>query len=95
MKGDIDRKYRIEGGWIRKISTGEFLPEDEPLIIFRAKDKLSVPMMLAYAELCRAAGCDAGQLELLYRRIADFLAWQKDHPELMKIPSSEPGDRYR
>jgi hypothetical protein len=92
---NIDRKYRInDAGQIAKISDGTPVGEDEPLILFRARDSLAVPMMTHYAALCTAAGSDPGQLELLHRRIADFLAWQRKHVALMKGPSSEPGDDY-
>jgi hypothetical protein len=94
MSRNIDRKYAVSGQMIIKVSDGSVIPEDEPLILFRARDKLAVTMMEHYLSLCRDAGCDPGQLELMHRRIADFLAWQKENEAVMKRPSSEPGDDY-
>jgi hypothetical protein len=97
----IDRKYEIQadsnGIAITKLNrsaTAIEIPRDEPLILFRARDALAVPMLTHYARLCTEAGCDPGQLELLHKRIGDFLAWQKNHAKEMHLPASESQDNY-
>lgn len=86
----IDGKYsavligkRIE---IIKTETGEVLPHEEPLILFRAKDTLLRRMIAFYRDLCLTHGSPRRHLDGIDaegRKVEQFAA---AYPERMKIP---------
>lgn len=87
----IDQKFHIENDQIIKTSSGEVVPEDEPLIIFRGRDYLALTMLRFYRELCVADGCNDYQLEKLDCVIAKFAQYTEEHPEMMKQPGMTHG----
>jgi len=77
----IDNKHHIElakasGGnfypRIVKTTNGQPMPDDEPRILFRGRDKLALPMLKFYRELCVKDGCTDYQLESMDSMIAEF-----------------------
>ncbi len=98
----IDPKFHIE--WkagaqpgilddfaIVKTSNGDPIPDDEPLILFRARDRNAVLMLLEYRRLCVADGCNDFQLDGIDDRIAAFVEFKTAHPERMKQPGITRG----
>jgi hypothetical protein len=65
------------------------IPDDEPVIVFRAQDRLSVSVLRAYFELCRVAGSPQRHLSLVSGTIRRFTDWQEAHPGQLKVPDSE------
>ena len=63
-------------------SSAEPIPDDEPIFVLRAKDRLAVRTLTAYfsaiedPEHARAAGV----------RLEDFKRFSREHPERMKDP---------
>jgi hypothetical protein len=89
---DIDAKFSINGrGEIVKPSNGEVLGHDEPLMLFRARDYLALPMLEHYREQSIADGCTDYHLDLLDSAIEKFKAFQVEHPERMKQPGITRG----
>jgi hypothetical protein len=80
----IDGKYQTSGD-ITKLD-GTPVPEDEPLILFRAHDKLLVQLLDYYMEPCKDAGSPQTQIDLLNQRIDEIKSWQASHQNLLKIP---------
>ena len=80
----IDGKYQTTGD-LTKLD-GTPVPDDEPLILFRAKDKLLVQLLEFYMKLCGDGGSPESQLSLLKQRIDLIKSWQADHPDKLKIP---------
>ncbi len=79
----FDRKYG------RVTTEHGDVPDDEPVIVFRARDSLLCPLLSEYHEKCIQAGSPARHLELIaetYNRIAD---WQEANPDKVKVPDSE------
>ena len=88
----IDGKFGIdEQGQLIKISNGEVLPEDEPLFLVRARDRLAIPLLQVYEVLSRMDGCNDWHHAKLERTISAFIQFSKDHPERMKQPSITMG----
>lgn len=81
----------ITGPNIVKISNGEVLPEDEPLMLIRARDRIAIPGLLKYRELCVADGCNDYILGLLDETIEEFRRFETTHPERMKQPGVTRG----
>lgn len=80
----IDGKYQTSGD-ITKLD-GTPIPLDEPLILFRGKDKLLPQLLEKYAALCQEAGSPEQQLTLLRKRIDEINDWQTNHQDKVKVP---------
>jgi hypothetical protein len=71
--------------------TGEPIPDDEPLMIFRARDRHALPMLRYYAELCARDICTEFHMLGIFNRLEAFEKFAKDHPERMKQPGITRG----
>jgi hypothetical protein len=61
--------------------------EDEPVVVFRATDRL-LPKVLAYYHLfCMREGSPRRHLDLILNSLDRVLAWQEAHPT--RTPDSE------
>jgi hypothetical protein len=72
----IDEKHYVEGDRIFK-NNGQPIPDDEPVIIFRGRDKLALPMLEFYRQLCVGDGCTDFQLasmDSMIQKFRDFSA---------------------
>ena len=88
----IDLKHHIdEKGQIVKTGNGVPIPEEEPTILFRGRDRLSVPMLQAYRVLCVEDGCNDFQLGQIDELIARFTRFAEQHPDVMKQPGVTRG----
>jgi hypothetical protein len=83
----IDGKMRVV-----KNATGEPIPEDEPLCLFRARDNIAlIGALVPYRTECREVGCTDYHLKGIQNRVEAFHGFQKDHPERMKQPGITRG----
>ena len=57
---------------IVKTSNGLPIPDDEPRILFRGRDKLALSMLRYYEKLCVEDGCTEYQLASLSKMISEF-----------------------
>ena len=78
----IDRKYgRVT------LEHGAHIPDDEPVVVFRAKDRL-LPKVLAYYRLfCWKAGSPTRHLQLIDDSLEAVEQYQAAHPPV--TPTSE------
>ena len=77
----IDLKYgrvTIERGTIG---------EDEPVVVFRAQDRLLPKLLKVYKILCELAGSPQHHIEAIHDAAMMVKAWQVDNPT--KTPSSD------
>ena len=88
----IDGKYHIEGEQIVKTGNGEPVPEDEPLILFRARDTHALATLDYYRDACVAASCTQHQLDAIDAVRVKFLAFRSRNPTRMKEPGSTLGE---
>lgn len=77
-------KYTIRNGRIVNRASGEPIPDDEPVFIFRARDKLAVGALLAYS----MKGLTGNHYAAVRKRVKHFRAFASRHPERMKIPDT-------
>ena len=80
---DIPMKYHAH---IENISGGSDIPEDEPVFIIRAKDKLALRAVAAYIEIARAAGCIQVADDIEGDVVTIFETWQQENLDKMKLP---------
>lgn len=79
----IDLKHGIntDGKIVKVFSDGleEELLEDEPVILFRARDRLALPLLHQYFEFCKADGATDYQLESMTEMIQRFQSWADEN----------------
>lgn len=76
---------------LMKRSNGEVVPDDEPVIVLRARDRLTLPTMLVYEILAKLDGCNDWFMERITPALDGLREFQKDHPERMKQPGITKG----
>ncbi len=90
MPRQIDPKYKIDGDEIVNAS-GVAIPLDEPLILFRGRDRNALQMLREYRRLCVIDNCNDFHLAGIDNRIAAFEKFTLEHPERMKQPGITRG----
>jgi hypothetical protein len=78
----FERKYKILDGRLVKREGEIPVPEDEPLFIFRAKDRKALAVLVAYVMIVD----NLEQKAAIQTCIADFRVFQEKHPDLMGEP---------
>ena len=73
-------KYGIRDGQIVNRGSGAAIPDDEPIFIFRAKDRLAVRILTAYFSAIE----DPEHARAVVASLEDFKRFAKEHPERMK-----------
>jgi len=87
----IDPKFHIEGDQIIKTSNGDPIPEDEPLMLFRARDRNALAVLYEYRRLCVLDGCNDFQMDGIHNRILAFEKFRDTQSERMKQPGITRG----
>ena len=65
------------------------IPDDEPVIVFRARDALTPKLIGIYWNLCQAAGSPQRHLDIINENHERFDAWQDANPDKVRTPDSE------
>lgn len=79
-------KYLFDVGRVINRASGEVIPADEPVFIFRARDCHAAAILYEYAMVVGDEEHRAAVLD----RVADFERFREHHPERMKEPDTEP-----
>lgn len=77
----IDTKYG------RVTLENSTIPDDEPVVVFRAQDRLLPDVLRGYLDLCAAAGSPQRHTDAIRRALHAVEAWQEDHAT--KTPTSD------
>ncbi len=77
-------KYGIRKGRIVNRRTGEAIPDDEPIFVLRAKDRLAIRALTAYSSAVE----DPQHAQAVAARIEDFKRFAQEHPERLKKPNT-------
>lgn len=94
----IDLKHHVDidpsDGMVKifKTSTGEVVPTSEPTILFRGRDRLALPMLKHYRQLCADDGATQFQLDSMDGMIAQFEAYANEMPT--KQPGITRGEKW-
>ncbi|MEL6859323.1 MAG: hypothetical protein AAFO74_13130 [Pseudomonadota bacterium] len=86
-----DPKYNFIGGSIINEASGQPIPEDEPCMVFRARDIWAVYAIESYLSDVEVGigEEDTAHVTAVKERIAAFRQFAKDHPDRMKEPDTE------
>ncbi|OLF82067.1 hypothetical protein AWH63_11040 [Marinobacter sp. C18] len=79
-----DPKYDIKDDRLINSNTGEPIPVNEPVFMFRGKDKNALKALKFYRDLCT----DPEHIRAIDRRIAKFERFAEHNQDLMKEPDS-------
>lgn len=85
---------RLDGkvhGTLVQNKDGKEVPEDE-FVVFRAHDRLLMPVLRTYYATCVAEGADSSQCQAVLDLVGRVAAWQAAHPDRLKLPDVEPGE---
>jgi hypothetical protein len=69
-----------------KSTNGVPIPDEEPVILFRGRDRLALPMLKYYYSLCEKDGATLFQLTSMTTMIQRFGQYAIQYPEVMKQP---------
>lgn len=76
----IDSKYGVIA------IPGSTIADNEPVFVIRAQDKLAVPAMLRYRELCVEAGSPQRHIDRVSEAIMQVQNWQAEN--YTQVPKS-------
>jgi len=85
MPASQEPKYGIRDNRLYNRASGEFIPEDEPVFIFRARDVHAFSILAHYGnEVCNPAHASA-----ILARVNDFKRFWNNNPDRMKEPDTD------
>ena len=77
-----DRKFKFEDGCFINRVSGEAIPDEEPVIIFRARDVHTLAILRLYQTLAN----EPHHQRAIQDRIDEFSAYQERYPTRLKEP---------
>lgn len=78
----------LDGKYGRVTLENGTVGEEEPVVVFRAQDKLLLPLMHEYRRLCEEAGSPARHLDQIDASCRQIEAWQQGG--FTQVPQSDP-----
>lgn len=78
----------IDGKYGRVTLERSTIAEDEPVVVFRAQDRLLPKLLKVYRIMCELAGSPDHHLELIDQTASTVKAWQADNHT--QTPRSDP-----
>ena len=78
-----ERKYKFKEGQLVKKQGEKPIPDNEPVFIFRAKDRKALTALVAYHMVLD----NLDQMAEVQKSITDFRRFQEDNPDKMVEPS--------
>lgn len=80
-----DTKFKFEDGYFVNRVSGEKIPQDEPVILFRARDRYALDVLKFYEEMVSVEG-DLHHRAAIIAKIGEFRFFKNNHPDRMKEP---------
>lgn len=65
------------------------IPDDEPVIVFRGRDRLLPEVLAKYMSLCEGAGSPQRHVDIVAESRRQIMSWQAENPEKTRTPDSE------
>ena len=88
----ICRKYGVNGrGRVYNLQSGREIPEDEPVLLFRAQDCHLPRLLEQYAAMCQ----NEAHSMAIHARRAEVMEWQDNCPAKIKEPDTDFSDYER
>jgi hypothetical protein len=71
------------------------IPDDEPVIVFRARDTNTRAVLAHYLKLCDQGGSPVRHQRLIAEALHRFTRWQEENPDKVRVPDSEHSRAWR
>lgn len=84
MNTNQEPKYGIVNGRLYNRQSGEFIPDDEPIFILRARDKYAANLLAHYKSMVT----NSQHYEAVSLRLVQFDNWALNNPKRMKEPDT-------
>lgn len=81
-QGRQDHKFAFVNGYYTNRVSGETIPAEEPIIIFRARDHHAISILREYLTLID----DPHHKQAVRQRLTEFETYKQNNPEKMKEP---------
>jgi hypothetical protein len=65
------------------------IPDDEPVLVFRARDMTTDKLLPYYAMLCMKAGSPLRHISMIWSAHMRFREWRKNNEQQVRVPDSE------
>lgn len=89
MKPEQEPKYEARDGRIYNRASGEAIPDDEPVFIFRARDKMAIKALEGYLQALAATEPKNYQhIQAVCERIVHFSDFKTNNFHRMKMPDT-------
>lgn len=88
---ELGEKFVVNNGKLSKRQNLQPIPDDEPVFILRARDRLALKVLRYFDMLCREDGATEWQLEANKKTLGYFDDFRRANPELMKQPGITRG----
>lgn len=62
------------------------IPEDEPIILFRAQDKVLPLLLVVYALICQLLGSPREHIDAIWTKRSKVERWQDENADKVKVP---------
>lgn len=83
----------IDGKYGRVTVERGTIGENEPVVVFRAQDRMLPYILLAYYEVCQQEGSPRHHLDRIEKTRQEVAEWQQSH--FTKVPTSDMLDPRR
>ena len=64
------------------------MPDDEAVFVLRGKDALAADVISYWIEQAKLAGVPAAKIVRAQGHLYDFIAWQIEHSDLVRLPGT-------
>jgi hypothetical protein len=79
----------IDGKYGRVTTEFGTIAEDEPVVVFRAQDKLLPALLDVYARMCADAGSPAHHIARINESRDEIADWQEQEHHHTQVPNSD------
>lgn len=84
-----DPKYDFQDGRVISLSSGEPIPEDEPVMVFRARDLFSEDAIRGYlAAIAKSPQVPLTHVRAVVNRVEAFTEFRSSWPSRLKTPDT-------
>lgn len=79
-----DTKFKFENGRFVNRKTGEAIPDDEPVMLFRARDLYALKAIQSYHSMLP----DGAHADAVLATLQTFNTFRREHPERVREPQA-------
>ena len=83
----IDGKYGVlPNGYLINVETDEYIPDDEPVFLLRARDLTAMSLLEHYRHGCAQVGSPQSHIDAIDDIREAFGRFRREQPHRLKVP---------